>query len=128
MLQVRCQVRLFSKVYRVSEPATSATRGTGVGLDMGRRLVELHGGQVSVDGEHGSWLAFSLTVQCRPGLQGVANDHAEVSPDSKPSANSGVSPPESSKCSRMRSTSSCLVLGQAASTRPPSSNEAATVW
>jgi len=84
--------KLFSKFYRVQDPATSATKGTGVGLYLVRRFVELHGGTVAVDGEYGSWVAFSLTIPLRPAAgrdYGVAYDQASVSPDSKPSAKRG---------------------------------------
>jgi len=53
---------LFRKFYRVQDPVTSGTKGTGVGLYLVRRFIELHGGEVAVEGEYGSWIAFSFTI------------------------------------------------------------------
>lgn len=53
---------LFKKFYRVHDPETRSTKGTGVGLYLVRRLVELHGGQVRVEGEYGAWIAFSIVL------------------------------------------------------------------
>lgn len=57
---------LYRKFYRVQDPAAGGARGTGVGLYLVRRFVELHGGQVAVDGEYGQWIAFSFTIPCLP--------------------------------------------------------------
>ncbi len=54
--------RLFTKFYRVHDPATTTTKGTGVGLYLVRRIVELHGGTVGVEGEYGSWVTFRFEV------------------------------------------------------------------
>lgn len=53
---------LFRKFYRVQDQAMKATKGTGVGLYLVRRFVELHGGQVGVEGEYGSWIAFWFSI------------------------------------------------------------------
>lgn len=49
---------LFEKFYRVQDPATKAARGTGVGLYLVRRFIELQGGTVGVEGEYGAWITF----------------------------------------------------------------------
>jgi hypothetical protein len=53
---------LFQKFYRVHDPATTTTKGTGVGLYLVRRFVELHGGRVGVDGVYGSWVTFWFEI------------------------------------------------------------------
>jgi two-component system, NtrC family, sensor kinase len=53
---------LFKKFYRVHDPETKTTKGTGVGLYLVRRLVELHGGRTTVEGEYGKWIAFSFVL------------------------------------------------------------------
>ena len=54
--------KLFTKFYRVHDPATTTTKGTGVGLYLVRRFVELHGGAVGVEGQYGSWAAFWFEI------------------------------------------------------------------
>jgi signal transduction histidine kinase len=53
---------LFKKFYRVHDPATKTAKGTGVGLYLVRRFMELHGGTVGVEGEYGSWIRFWFEV------------------------------------------------------------------
>jgi signal transduction histidine kinase len=55
------QDRIFEPFYRVPG-STRATRGTGFGLSIVRRYVELHGGTVSVHSSPGSGTAFEFTV------------------------------------------------------------------
>jgi signal transduction histidine kinase len=62
---------LFKKFYRVHDPETKTTKGTGVGLYLVRRLVELHGGRTEVEGEYGKWIAFSFVLPAAPASTGV---------------------------------------------------------
>lgn len=62
--------RLFQKFYRVHDPATESAKGTGVGLYLVRRFVELHGGVVGVESEYGSWIAFWFQIP--DGVAGAA--------------------------------------------------------
>jgi signal transduction histidine kinase len=57
---------LFQKFYRVHDPETKTTKGTGVGLYLVRRLVELHDGRATVEGEYGKWIAFSFVLPEAP--------------------------------------------------------------
>lgn len=58
-------VVLFQKFYRVHDPATKTAKGTGVGLYLVRRFVELQGGVVGVEGEYKSWIAFWFQIPDR---------------------------------------------------------------
>ena len=57
---------LFRKFSRVQDPATGSTKGTGVGLYLVRRFVELHGGEVGVESEYGAWITFSFVIPDAP--------------------------------------------------------------
>jgi PAS domain S-box-containing protein len=55
------QRRIFEAFYRLQESGKK-TEGTGLGLAITQRLIELHGGELSLqsDGSHGSCFYFSL--------------------------------------------------------------------
>lgn len=54
------QARVFERFYQSS--LVSGKRGTGVGLSIVRRYVELQGGRVWVESERGSGSAFRFTL------------------------------------------------------------------
>jgi two-component system NtrC family sensor kinase len=58
--------KLFQKFFRIHDPATATTKGTGVGLYLVRRFVEMHGGRVGVEGEYGSWVTFWFEIPGPP--------------------------------------------------------------
>jgi signal transduction histidine kinase len=45
------QERIFERFYRGENPSVMATSGTGLGLPITRRLVEMHGGSISIESE-----------------------------------------------------------------------------
>ena len=53
---------LFQKFYRVHDPLTKLTKGTGVGLYLVRWFVELQGGRVGVESEYGAWIKFWFQI------------------------------------------------------------------
>lgn len=53
---------LFSAFYRSSNPAALSIPGTGLGLAISRRIVELHGGELSVESTLGQGSTFTLTL------------------------------------------------------------------
>ena len=53
---------LFQKFYRVHDPETKLTKGTGVGLYLVRRFIELQGGVVGAESEYGSWIKFWFQI------------------------------------------------------------------
>jgi signal transduction histidine kinase len=58
------QEKLFTPFFRVDNVHTRAVSGTGLGLVIARRLVEMHGGALTVSSEvaHGSEFAVTLPM------------------------------------------------------------------
>lgn len=56
--------KVFSEFYRVENPQSKTEEGTGLGLPLAKKLVELHGGSISADSEVGvgSTFTFKLPV------------------------------------------------------------------
>jgi signal transduction histidine kinase len=56
------QVRIFEEFRQASDSAGRATEGTGLGLSLAKRFVELHGGTIRVESElgHGARFLFVL--------------------------------------------------------------------
>jgi signal transduction histidine kinase len=53
---------LFMKFRRIQDPQLKSRKGTGVGLYLVKRIVELHGGSVGVEGEYGQWIRFWFEI------------------------------------------------------------------
>ncbi len=54
--------KLFHKFSRLDDPELKRQKGTGVGLYTVWRVVQLHGGRVTANSEHGSWAEFSVDI------------------------------------------------------------------
>ena len=57
---------MFDHFKQLSRPGTAGEQGTGLGLTIVRRLVELHGGQVAVDSEEGRGSTFTIRLPVAP--------------------------------------------------------------
>jgi signal transduction histidine kinase len=53
---------LFEEFRQVDSSLTRKHEGTGLGLALTRRLVELHGGEIAVDSEVGKGTTFTVTL------------------------------------------------------------------
>jgi len=56
------QDKLFKKFSRIHDPNLSPRKGTGVGLYLVKKIIELHGGQVGVDGKYEEWIEFWFEI------------------------------------------------------------------
>lgn len=56
------QGKLFKKFSRVSSPGTIKTEGTGLGLYLAKRLVDMHGGSIAVDSTVGKGTLFTVQL------------------------------------------------------------------
>ena len=60
------QELIFSEFRQVEESYARRYEGTGLGLALTRRLVELHGGRIWVESEKGKGSTFTFTIPQRP--------------------------------------------------------------
>ncbi len=56
------QARIFDEFQQVDDTSTRKKGGTGLGLSISRRIVELHGGRISVESEVGKGSTFKVTI------------------------------------------------------------------
>jgi two-component system CheB/CheR fusion protein len=60
--------KIFEGFFRVDTPYSRVTEGTGLGLPLSKKLVELHGGKLSVESEglnRGTSVRFTLPIVSR---------------------------------------------------------------
>jgi len=53
---------IFDKMYRVEKESTRAVKGSGLGLSIVKRIVELHGGQIAVESVEGEGTTFRVRL------------------------------------------------------------------
>ncbi len=56
------QDRIFDQFYRVDKSRASTSGGSGLGLTIVKRIVELHHGRIKLEGEFGSWVQFYIIL------------------------------------------------------------------
>jgi len=62
--------KIFEGFFRVDTPYSRLTEGTGLGLPLSKKLVELHGGKLSVESEginRGTSVRFTLPIYIKEG-------------------------------------------------------------
>ena len=56
----RDRKRVFERFYRVDNLLTRQTEGSGLGLSISRRIIEAHGGKLTVRSELGKGSTFTI--------------------------------------------------------------------
>lgn len=78
------QALLFTRFFRAEDDLVRQQTGTGLGLNITKSLVELHGGEIRVASELGKGSTFSFTLPLPEGL--VRPERVEAAPLSAPDA------------------------------------------
>jgi PAS domain S-box-containing protein len=76
------QERLFTRFFRADDASVRQQTGTGLGLNITRSLVEMHGGEIYVESEPGVGSTFSFTLPLPAGL--VPAEEEVPEPEAKP--------------------------------------------
>jgi len=56
------RVQIFDEFYQISRPGEEKAKGVGLGLAISKKLVEMNGGKISVQSNHGAGSVFTFTV------------------------------------------------------------------
>jgi signal transduction histidine kinase len=69
--------RVFEPFFRSDRSRTRATGGVGLGLTIARRMVEAHGGDISVSSSRESGTTFTVRLPAADALGGIIIHAAE---------------------------------------------------
>jgi signal transduction histidine kinase len=68
--------QLFERFYRVDKDRSRATGGSGLGLAISRQIVELHGGDLSVESRVGVGTTFDVRLPKTPIARSASSSYA----------------------------------------------------
>jgi signal transduction histidine kinase len=56
------QARVFDEFQQVGRPSDQSREGTGLGLTLAKRFIELHGGRIWINSEVGKGTTFTFVI------------------------------------------------------------------
>jgi signal transduction histidine kinase len=56
------QAKVFDEFRQVGKPSDRSREGTGLGLTLAKRFIELHGGRIWIDSELGTGTTFTFAI------------------------------------------------------------------
>ena len=56
------KLHIFDRFYRSDKSRARATGGYGLGLSIAKSIVDVHSGDIVVDGEEGRWISFTCIL------------------------------------------------------------------
>ena len=56
------QVKIFEEFQQVDDTSTRQKGGTGLGLAISKRIIEMHGGRITIDSELGKGSTFTIKL------------------------------------------------------------------
>jgi signal transduction histidine kinase len=59
------QVKIFEEFHQADNSATKSKGGSGLGLAIAKRIIEMHGGRISVESSPGAGSTFSVSLPVR---------------------------------------------------------------
>ncbi len=74
------QERIFQAFTQVDASYSRKYQGTGLGLTLVKKFVEMHGGRVTLESRYGEGSTFSFTIANRPPRDTLAIDDSEPAP------------------------------------------------
>ncbi len=75
------QKKIFEEFKQLESSHTRRFEGTGVGLALSKKLVELHGGRIRVESELGKGSRFTFSLPMTPGRRRASDWKQSVTPD-----------------------------------------------
>lgn len=54
--------KVFTQFYRVEKSRSSTLGGSGLGLTIVKRIVELHHGRINLESEYGKWVQVQIVL------------------------------------------------------------------
>jgi signal transduction histidine kinase len=74
------QAKIFEEFKQADNSATKRKGGTGLGLPIAKRIIEMHGGRIWVESEVGKGSTFAFTIPVRVNRPGAS--HEQMHPGS----------------------------------------------